>query len=104
MKTKIVILILIAAVAAGLVAARWTGEPAVTVWGTVQRVHPGPCHGLTDYVEPCPGCVLWLEWPGQPLLPGTSARLSGALVSDYGMECERLIVTSAWGYSVFNRR
>jgi hypothetical protein len=104
-KTAIAILILIVAVAAGMVAAGSTGAPGVTVWGTVQRVHPGTCDGLTDYVEPCPGCRLWLQWDGEPLNPGATARLSGDLVSNYGMECEVLVVHSAWVYgNVFGYR
>jgi hypothetical protein len=90
------ILVLLALLVA---AAGWPAATTATVWGVVETSKTDSCGPLTDFVEPCPGCQLWLDWQGQPLTPGVSARLTGSLVT-FNRECEVLVVSSRYEYNV----
>jgi hypothetical protein len=74
-----------------------TSESHATVWSQVflDKTGTGCGRGLTDYVKPCPECVVWLAWPSGPLPDvryDRPMRLSGYLVKDYAMECQILVI------------
>lgn len=100
MRTRVILLLVV--LAGLLVAAGVRGSTApVSLWGVVQIYKPGDMcgRGLDAYVEPCPGCTVWVDWMGrQPdNWVGRPYRLDGVVVDDFGTECQVLEVSNWTG-------
>ena len=95
MSKRAIVLILIAALLLVSAARPRVNQNTVSVW-TLVKFEPSyrPCAGLSNYFEPCPGCVVWIRWPehvpGEPIYP---MRLDGYVTDEPG-HCQVLNVTA----------
>ena len=82
--TRLIILIVLGLLAMALIGAR-ADQRTVHLWGSVQQAQrPSQCRGLTEYIEPAPGVVVWLQWmTGPPETLAGPLRLDGRILDDY---------------------
>ncbi len=92
---KLLIALLLTAVILGTVAASAKKQPDVfSVWTQVELWYgTRPCDNLSNYFEPCRGCLVWIRWPEHvPGTPERPMRLDGYMTDEPG-ECQVFNVT-----------
>lgn len=94
MKRLLIAALLVAMLLTVVAAGARQKQATVSVWGYVGfEPVSRPCSGLSNYVEPCEGCKVWLRWPEPvPGTPGFPMRLDGYMTDEPG-HCQVLNVT-----------